>query len=347
MDADGGQRGASWPTAVWATANTTAVAPIVDAVDADIRIHTDEESVIEQVTAGSVDVVISAQELPTMEGLTLLDAVRNHEPTMPFVLVPAGGHEALASAAVSAGVTEYHARATLYETPTLLEWTLTAITHDRTRTDLRSTARRFNKLLEEAADIIVVLDPDGTIEYVTPSVTAITGYTPTDLIGENAFDCVHPDDRETVRQSFEEAKAGPAAESAGSQFRFRRADGDGWVELTAWTRNRTDDPDIGGFVTYVRDITERRQRERRFRSLIEESTDIFTVVDADGEVQYVSPSVETHLGYDPDAHVGENAFDCVHRPIRVDARPARLRHRACRVAASTRRRRLGVARGDR
>ncbi len=67
-----------------------------------------------------------------------------------------------------------------------------------------------------------------------------------------------------------------------------------------------------GLVGIGRDLTERRQRERRFRALAEESSDIISIVDADGIYQYQSHSVEHILGYDPEEMVGDTAWEYVH-----------------------------------
>jgi len=45
---------------------------------------------------------------------------------------------------------------------------------------------------------------------------------------------------------------------------------------------------------------------------IQHSSDIITVVDADGTVRYESPTVERVLGYRPEEQVGKHAFDFVH-----------------------------------
>lgn len=55
-----------------------------------------------------------------------------------------------------------------------------------------------------------------------------------------------------------------------------------------------------------------RWREARFRTLIENSHDLTTVVDADGTILYESPSVERILGYRPLELLGQVRFDLVH-----------------------------------
>jgi diguanylate cyclase (GGDEF)-like protein/PAS domain S-box-containing protein len=64
------------------------------------------------------------------------------------------------------------------------------------------------------------------------------------------------------------------------------------------------------------------QVERRFRSLIQHSTDVFSVLSPSGEVLYESPAVEAVLGFLPDERVGTNVLEGIHPEDRpsVDAR---------------------------
>ncbi|HEY9845353.1 MAG TPA: PAS domain S-box protein, partial [Candidatus Caenarcaniphilales bacterium] len=55
-----------------------------------------------------------------------------------------------------------------------------------------------------------------------------------------------------------------------------------------------------------------RQSEERFRSLVQNSSDIITLLEADGTIRYESASIERILGYKPEDLVGKNAFDFIH-----------------------------------
>jgi PAS domain S-box-containing protein len=88
---------------------------------------------------------------------------------------------------------------------------------------LRRHEERFRLLIENASDIITVLDRDGIIRYGSPSVANILGYNPKELIGENAFALVHPDDVPDVLQTFTHILEAPGLTQA-VQFRLRHQD---------------------------------------------------------------------------------------------------------------------------
>ena len=52
--------------------------------------------------------------------------------------------------------------------------------------------------------------------------------------------------------------------------------------------------------------------EERFRSLIQNISDVITVYDADGTIRYLSPTIKQMLGYEPAERIGSTAFDLIH-----------------------------------
>ncbi len=120
----------------------------------------------------------------------------------------------------------------------------------------------FRHLTEYALDLITILDADGTIRFESKSIITELGYEPSDYIGRNAFDFVHPDDAPRVIQAFVNA-----LQSHGStpvlSFRFRHRDGS-YRLLEGRGNNLLEDPAVRGIVFNSRDLTEQRRLEEQF-----------------------------------------------------------------------------------
>ncbi len=65
------------------------------------------DAALDRLEAERFDCIVSDYEMPGMDGLELLDAVRETDPDVPFILLTGGGSEKIASRAISAGVTDY------------------------------------------------------------------------------------------------------------------------------------------------------------------------------------------------------------------------------------------------
>jgi PAS domain S-box-containing protein len=134
------------------------------------------------------------------------------------------------------------------------------------------------KLIEEFSDIATIIDADGTITYVSPSVERTLGYEPDELVGEVGYEYQHPDDREVVADAIEALRDAPTATRT-VETRFRRADGS-WCWIEATLQNRIEDPDIEGILVNSRDISDRKERERQLHDIaLEYETLLETVTD--------------------------------------------------------------------
>ncbi len=126
----------------------------------------------------------------------------------------------------------------------------------------------FFSLARYAADIVQVLNPDGSIRYASPSIETIAGYTPEEVIGTPGTEAIHPDDLERVMAEFAEIWSRPGI-SAPVQHRARHKDGH-WLHLETTANNLLEDPEVQGVVLTVRDVTERVRAEEKERRLKED-----------------------------------------------------------------------------
>ncbi len=131
---------------------------------------------------------------------------------------------------------------------------------------LKESEEYFRSLIENASDVITVLDSAGTILYESPSIEQVLGYKPEELLGRNAFELVHPDDLadivETFTRGFQSREITPLVEA-----RFRHKD-DSWraVEMIGKPAPDRTGQMIG--IVNSRDISDRKRAEEETRLLL-------------------------------------------------------------------------------
>jgi PAS domain S-box-containing protein len=126
---------------------------------------------------------------------------------------------------------------------------------------LQQREEQFRLLLENASEIMSILDADGTIRYQSPAIERVLGYKPEELLGRKAEELVHPDDVSEYGRIFSEKTRKFEAESV-VEYRFRHKDGS-WRVIHSACRNWLDHPTIAGVVVNSQDITERKQAEQK------------------------------------------------------------------------------------
>jgi diguanylate cyclase (GGDEF)-like protein/PAS domain S-box-containing protein len=129
--------------------------------------------------------------------------------------------------------------------------------------DLRSSRERFQSLVQNSADVSMILAADATIEYESSAVERVLGFRPEDRVGRSALDSVHPDDLTWGRELLADVVQSPGAMATG-ELRIKHADGS-WRWVEAVGKNLFDDPAVGGIVVNYRDITARKALEDELR----------------------------------------------------------------------------------
>ncbi len=167
---------------------------------------------------------------------------------------------------------------------------------------LRQSEERFRALAEKSAELILLIDESGEFTYVSPSIMKMLGYTVNEFISLEKTDYIHPDDIRIWTESKHRIMTHPD-ETVVFTNRLRHKNGSWrWVEST--TRNMLDEPSVRALVLNISDVTERKraeedlqQSEKRFRALVEKSSEAVFLNDKDGRRTYVTPSIMRVLGY--------------------------------------------------
>ncbi|MDE3086593.1 MAG: EAL domain-containing protein [Acidobacteriota bacterium] len=167
---------------------------------------------------------------------------------------------------------------------------------------LRQSERRFKALVSNASDIIIVVDPGGMLEYVSPAFERQLGISAAPYFARSAAEFIHPVDVRSITEAFPLLAADP---SQSLETRVRIRDGRGrWRHFETTITDRTHDPDVRGIVGNLHDITELLEANERFRSAFEDAPIGIALTSLDGRIQRANRAFGTIVGLTADGVVG-------------------------------------------
>ncbi|MGA2211208.1 MAG: EAL domain-containing protein [Acidimicrobiales bacterium] len=127
----------------------------------------------------------------------------------------------------------------------------------------RRSEARFQTLVQNASDVILIARPDTTITYQTPSAKRTLGYEPGSLDGIRFTTLIHPDDVEQALAAYT-GVAFRAGASVTAHWRIRHRD-ETWRHVEVVANNLLSDPTVEGIVLTLRDVSERTGLEEELK----------------------------------------------------------------------------------
>jgi len=300
------------------------------------------------------DCVVSDYDMPEMNGIEFLEAVRAAYPELPFILYTGKGSEEIASDAISSGVTDYLQKSGGTDQYTVLVNRISnAVEARRAASDLERKSRQdeaiaelgrsalegldlqalFDRAVElvpdrlgtECADVLRLSPTEDQFEVVAGSkwddpieeatVDADTGsqvgYTLSvsepvvveDLREEARFNPVRPRNEQGVVSGISVVIG--SSEDPWGVFATHSTEPTGFTENdVTFVQNVANL--LGSAIQRHRSEQRRRESERRFREIAEVSPDTIFRLDTDGVFTFVSPVIESLLGYAPSDLLGTN-----------------------------------------
>ena len=282
---------------------------------------------LEMVRERPPDCVVSDYNMPGMDGLEFLSAVRESYPELPFVLFTGRGGESVASDAISAGVTDYLQKGGGPERYELLANRISNAVDARRDARRASRQEELMRLTEFAGDTggwEIQFGSDDIL--LTAGAQRILGLADGEAPSvDDVLEMYHPDDRAEMTAALERARE-TGTETRGT-WRLQTAGRERVIEATVHPVSES------GEVTAVRgaihDVTERTERNRELeeeRQFIEQALDtlddLFYVVGTDGRLRRWNSRAVEVSGYTDDELDGMPAVEVFpedHRARIVDA----------------------------
>ncbi len=176
--------------------------------------------------------------------------------------------------------------------------------------------KRARNLIENARDVIFTLSVDGLITSLNPSFEVFMGWPRTGWVGRSYEELVAEQDRARIRDQFERIRLGETLRA----FRLHMYTHAGELRVVEMNVSpEVKNGQVVGLLGIARDMTEEQRAEdllklseKRFRALIENSSDAIFLGSAEGLITYASPSITKILGYAPEELVGRQGIELVH-----------------------------------
>jgi two-component system cell cycle sensor histidine kinase/response regulator CckA len=182
---------------------------------------------------------------------------------------------------------------------------------------LQESEARYRNLVANIPDVIVRTNAHGRFIFATANIEEMTGFTVAELLSGGLAlwsRRVHPADVEELIAAHHELYS---SGSLDAQYRFLRADGR-WI----WLHERavvSDDAGTPQEIGVISDITSRRDAEEalrksedRYRSVVEQATDIIFSVDMNGVCVSLNKAFETLTGFRVEDWIGRHFVDLLH-----------------------------------
>lgn len=164
---------------------------------------------------------------------------------------------------------------------------------------------RFGDLVDSLPDAIVIVDVSARIVSMNVHAERLFGYRRSELIGHTVEVLVPERERagRLASRSQSLAQAGEPSVPSGTQLNGLRKDSTEFpMEITSCPLHTEEGPMV---MNAVRDLTDRRKAEQKFRDLLESAPDAMVIVDSLGSIVLVNTQAERLFGYRRDELLGK------------------------------------------
>ncbi|MEP0854807.1 EAL domain-containing protein [Trichocoleus sp. DQ-U1] len=222
-----------------------------------------------------IELILADYSLPQFNALRALQLLQERGLDIPFIVITGTVSEEVVVECMKQGAADYLLKDRLMRLGSAVAQALQAkqMRDQKRQSEAEKTRliaasqeneQRFRALIENATDIIIIVNASGQVTYVSPSVNRILGYAPDGLIGKNALTFIHPEDVLLVKQRLKNSIQNPNVTQRLGEYRVQHRNGS-WGIFEAVTTNLLNDPAVQGIVVNCHDITERKQAEEQLR----------------------------------------------------------------------------------
>ncbi len=169
---------------------------------------------------------------------------------------------------------------------------------------LTDSEQRFKALVQEASDLVMILDFNGNFSHVSPSSELVMGIPADQMLKMNLFDLIHSEDIDQVKKNILKLKNTKRVQIP--SYRVKTSSNE-WRWIETVLTNLIKDPAVNGLVANSRDITEFVNQEqklidslKRYDIVAKATSDTITDYDVQNDLMQFNHGMELMFGYTPD-----------------------------------------------
>ncbi|MDT0649612.1 PAS domain-containing response regulator [Autumnicola edwardsiae] len=246
------------------------------------------------------DLILSEHSVLPFNAKKALKILQDSNLVIPFIIVTHGVSDRCAVEVMKSGADDYILKDNLQRLSGAVERSLEKFKCDKERENyirqLKNNEYKFKSLIENGADGVLVITPNGETTYVSPSVENILGYTTEEALQLKVLDIAHKDDRELAQENMRACLENPGKPVKAAVVRIKHKDGN-WHWLEATLTNMLDNPAVKGIVNNFRDISERKEAnkvikesEEKYRAFFETTADGILLTEPSGKIRAANPA---------------------------------------------------------
>lgn len=169
--------------------------------------------------------------------------------------------------------------------------------------------RTLSSAVEQSPLSIVITNTAGTIEYVNPKFTQITGYSSSEVIGSNPR--ILKSDTKTVEEYQHLWNTITLGQEWHGEFLNIKKDGEAYFESASISPVLDENGNISHFIAIKEDITNRKNTEGQLITLstvVEQSPTMIVITDQKGKIQFINEKFRAFMNYSPQDILGKEPW---------------------------------------
>ena len=170
-----------------------------------------------------------------------------------------------------------------------------------------------NQLIDASLDVFCSINEHGNFVFVSAAATPHWGYLPEELIGKPYFDFILEEDIPKTNKIQSDILNGQEIKSFVNRYKKK----DGSIAYNIWSVKWDYTTKLMYCVARdAKEIIEQEEKieqsEQRFKALVQEGSDMISIIDADGKYCYTTPTTTAILGITPEEFESNTIFDFIH-----------------------------------